>query len=161
MVQREANVKFKADTAQFDSAIKSANSTMTTLRSSLKLTEAEFKNGGEKANYLREKSQNLAQQLQANSEMQVALTSKLEAAKRIYGENSEEVAKLERQLNGAKAQEQNLQSQLKSCNVELEQSKTKTGQLTNAISMQEKELEDLRAKYKELVITQGQDSDEV
>lgn len=68
MAQKEANVKFRAETAQFDSAIKSSNSTMTTLRSSLKLTEAEFKAGGDKANYLKEKSQNLAQQLQANAD---------------------------------------------------------------------------------------------
>lgn len=158
MSQREANVKFRAETAQFDNAIKSANSTMTTLRSSLKLTEAEFKNGGDKANYLKEKSQNLAQQLQANADKQAALTSKLEEAKRIFGEDSAEVAKFGQQLNVAKTQELSLTRQLSECNAELEKSETETGKLTSDIAKQEENLESLKAKYKDYVLALGQDS---
>lgn len=161
MSSREANVKFRADTGQFTEKLKSLDSAMSTLRSELKLSTAEFKNGAEKIAYLENKSKNLDQQLRANSEMQAALTSKLEAAKQIYGENSEEVAKLERQLNGAKTQEQNLQSQLKSCNAELAQSKTKTGQLASEISIQEQSLEKLKSQYKDQVIVLGKDNDEV
>lgn len=159
MSQREANVKFRADTAKFDNAIKSANSTMTTLRSSLKLTEAAFKNGGDKANYLKEKSQNLTQQLQANADKQVALTSKLEEAKRIFGEDSAEVAKFGQQLNAAKTQELSLTRQLSECNAELEKSETETGQLTSEIAKQEARLESLKNKYREHVLAENQDSE--
>lgn len=159
MAQKEANVKFRAETAQFDSAIKSSNSTMTTLRSSLKLTEAEFKAGGDKANYLKEKSQNLAQQLQANADKQAALTSKLEEAKRIFGEDSAEVAKFGQQLNAAKTQELSLTRQLSECNAELKKSETETGQLTSKIAGQEEKLESLKAKYKDQVLALGLDSD--
>lgn len=159
MAQREANVKFRAETAQFDNAIKSSNSAMTTLRSSLKLTEAAFRNGGDRANYLKEKSQNLAQQLQANADKQAALTSKLEEAKRIFGEDSAEVAKFEQQLNAAKTQELSLTRQLSECNAELEKSETETGQLTSKIASQEEKLESLKAKYRDQVLALGQDSD--
>ena len=155
---REANIKFRAETAQFENAIKSSNSAMSTLRSSLKLSEAEFQNTGNKVKFLEDKQRNLTSQLSANREKQDALNSKLEVAKRIFGENSDEVAVLERKLNGAKTQEQNLQTQLSSCNSELKQSKTEMGLLTNEISIQETKLKSLKADYMEQVLAKGKDS---
>ena len=158
MSSREANIKFRAETAQFENAIKSSNSAMSTLRSSLKLSEAEFQNTGNKVKFLEDKQRNLTSQLSANREKQDALNSKLEVAKRIFGENSDEVAVLERKLNGAKTQEQNLQTQLSSCNSELKQSKTEMGLLTNEISIQETKLKSLKADYMEQVLAKGKDS---
>ena len=108
----EAKVRFTAETSDFTSAIKDANSEMQTLRAEMKLNEAQFQNTGNETEYLSQKSQLLEAQLDANAEKQEALTQKLEAAKSIYGEDSEEVAKLERQLIYAQTEEEKLKGQL-------------------------------------------------
>lgn len=108
----EAKVRFTAETSDFTSAIKDANSEMQTLRAEMKLNEAQFQNTGNETEYLSQKSQLLEAQLDANAEKQEALTQKLEAAKSIYGEDSEEVAKLERQLIYAQTEEEKLKTQL-------------------------------------------------
>lgn len=114
--KNEAKILFKAETSEFNDAIQSANSEMSTLRAEMKLNEAQFQNTGDQAEYLQEKSRLLEAQLEANSEKQEALTQKLEAAKQIYGEDSEEVAKLERQLINAKTEEEKLKAQLDDTN---------------------------------------------
>lgn len=93
--KNEAKIKFTAETSEFTSAIQSANSEMSTLRAEMRLAEAEFKNTGDAAEYQKTKTEILEAQLQSNANKQEALTQKLEAAKAIYGEDSEEVAKLE------------------------------------------------------------------
>ena len=110
--KNEAKILFKAETAEFNDAIQSANSEMSTLRAEMKLNEAQFANTGDKSEYLEQKTQLLEAQIQANTDKQEALNQKIEAAKQIYGENSEEVAKLERQLLNAKTEEEKLKTQL-------------------------------------------------
>ena len=112
----EAKILFKAETAEFESSLKSAQSEMSTLRAEMKLAEATFKATGDAAEYQKSKTEILESQLEANAQKQEALTQKLEAAKAIYGEDSEEVAKLERALTNAKTEEQNLTAQLKDTN---------------------------------------------
>ena len=114
--KNEAKILFKAETSEFTDAIQSANSEMSTLRAEMKLNEAQFQNTGDQAEYMQQKSQLLEAQLEANAEKQEALTQKLEVAKQIYGEDSEEVAKLERQLINAKTEEEKLKAQLDDTN---------------------------------------------
>ena len=114
--KNEAKILFKAETAEFESSLKSAQSEMSTLRAEMKLAEATFKATGDAAEYQKSKTEILESQLEANAQKQEALTQKLEAAKAIYGEDSEEVAKLERALTNAKTEEQNLTAQLKDTN---------------------------------------------
>ena len=114
--KNEAKILFKAETSEFTDAIQSANSEMSTLRAEMRLNEAQFQNTGDQADYLQQKSQLLEAQLEANAEKQEALTQKLEAAKQIYGEDSEEVARLERQLINAQTEEEKLKTQLDETN---------------------------------------------
>ena len=114
--KNEAKILFKAETAEFESSLKSAQSEMSSLRAEMKLAEATFKATGDAAEYQKSKTEILESQLEANAQKQEALTQKLEAAKAIYGEDSEEVAKLERALTNAKTEEQNLTAQLKDTN---------------------------------------------
>ena len=122
--KNEAKIKFTAETSEFTSAIQSANSEMSTLRAEMRLAEASFKNTGDAAEYQKNKTEILEAQLQANADKQEALTQKLEAAKAIYGEDSEEVAKLERALINAQTEEQRLTSELNDTNSGLDQQKT-------------------------------------
>ena len=114
--KNEAKVRFTAETSEFTQAISDANSEMSTLRAEMKLAEAQFQNTGNESEYLQQKTQLLEAQLEANAEKQEALTQKLEVARDIYGEDSEEVAKLERQLLYAQTQEEKLKSQLTETN---------------------------------------------
>lgn len=112
----EAKVRFTAETSDFTQAIKEANSEMSTLRAEMKLNDAQFQNTGNETEYLQQKTQLLEAQLQANADKQEALTDKLEVAKEIYGEDSEEVAKLERQLIYTQTSEEKLKGQLEATN---------------------------------------------
>lgn len=112
----EAKIRFTAETSDFTQAIKDANSEMSTLRAEMKLNEAQFQNTGDQTEYLSQKTALLEAQLEANADKQEALTQKLEAAKDIYGEDSEEVSKLERQLLYAQTEEEKLKGQLEQTN---------------------------------------------
>ena len=131
--KNEAKILFKAETSEFNDAIQSANSEMSTLRAEMKLNEAQFQNTGDQAEYLQEKSRLLEAQLEANSDKQEALTQKLEAAKQIYGEDSEEVAKLERQLINAKTEEEKLKAQLDDTNKGFEDQKEATNKAGESV----------------------------
>lgn len=160
MADKEAKIQFKAETEEFQSAIKAANSEMSSLRSEMKLNESQFQNSGDKAEYLENKTQLLEQQLAANREKQEALNAEIEVATQIYGEDSQEVANLEKQLNYTMAQEQQLESQLASTTAELEANDSATGQLTSTIEQQESELAALKDEYANAVLAYGENSDE-
>ena len=114
--KNEAKIRFTAETSEYNQALDAAKSEMSSLRAEMKLAEAQFKNTGDEAEYQKQKLELLEASLQANHDKQEALTSKLEVAKQIYGEDSEEVAKLERALTYAKTEEQNLLNQVNDTN---------------------------------------------
>lgn len=114
--KNEAKIQFTAETSDFTAAIKDANSEMSSLRAEMKLNEAQFQNTGNSTEYLQTKSELLQQQLEANRDKQEALTEKLEVARDIYGDDSAEVQKLEKQLTYAQVEEQNLMHQVSDTN---------------------------------------------
>lgn len=157
---REAKITFRAETSEFDANLKKARSTMQDLRSELRLNESEFKNTGDKAKYYGDQAKLLEAQLSANRDKQQALNSEIEVAKRVFGEDSEEVQKLQRQLNYAQTEENNLKNALNSCNAELQKSQSATEQLNSKIESQERELRELTNQYKNVVLEQGKESTE-
>lgn len=121
--KNEAKIKFTAETQEFTQQLNAANSEMSSLRAEMRLAEAQFKNTGDGAEYQQQRMELLEASLQANHDKQEALTAKLEVAKQIYGEDSEEVQRLERSLTNARTEEQNLLSQLNDTNGGMEQQK--------------------------------------
>ena len=121
--KNEAKIKFTAETEEFTQRLNAANSDMSSLRAEMRLAEAQFKNTGDGAEYQQQRMELLEASLQANHDKQEALTAKLEVAKQIYGEDSEEVQRLERSLTNARTEEQNLLSQLNDTNGGMEQQK--------------------------------------
>ena len=165
--KNEAKIKFTAATQEFESAIKSAKSELSTLRAEMKLAEATFKNTGNSAEYMESRVKILEAQLQANAEKQEALTQKMEAAKAIYGEGTEEVAKLERALIDAQTEEQKLTGELQRCTREVneqtaaeEKVRTPLEQLNSTIAEQRSELEQLKTQYKNVALESGSESTE-
>lgn len=121
--KNEAKIKFTAETEEFTQQLNAANSDMSSLRAEMRLAEAQFRNTGDGAEYQQQRMELLEASLQANHDKQEALTAKLEVAKQIYGEDSEEVQRLERSLTNARTEEQNLLSQLNDTNGGMEQQK--------------------------------------
>lgn len=121
MAKNEAKIKFTAETGDFNAEIKDANNELSKLRAELKLNEAQMDNAGRSAEGLEKKHELLESQLKASQSKVEALTGKVEAAARIYGENSEEVSKLERQLANARTEEEKIKKAISQCNDELQE----------------------------------------
>ena len=121
MARNEAKIRFTAETGEFTASIKQANSTLSALRAGLALNEAQFKNTGDAAEYLKNKHDILEKEIDANREKQEALNKKLEAAKRVYGENSTEAQNWQNKLTSARTEEQKLITALNECEREMDQ----------------------------------------
>ena len=167
MAKNEAKIKFTAETGEFNSSIKKSNNELSKLRAELKLNEAQTKNTGESVESLEQKQKILGNQLEVAQDKTHALNLKLDKAVECFGENSEEVTKLERQLANARAEEEKIQSAINLCNTELKQqadasekAESATGQLTDKIAKQETELNKLKDEYVEAVLKFGDASDE-
>lgn len=124
MAKNEAKIKFVAETSEFNSEIKDANNELSKLRAELKQNEAQMDNAGRSAEGLEKKHELLESQLKASRTKVEALAGKVEAATRIYGENSEEVSKLERQLANARTEEAKIEKAISECNDELKEQKS-------------------------------------
>lgn len=157
---KEARIRFRAETDEFQQALKASNQELSSLRSEMKLNEAQFQNSGDKTEYLKSKQEILGQQLQATRDKEDALNSELEIAKAIYGENSTEAANLERQLNYVKAQEESLQAQMSSVNSEIDANDNAYRNLQTTIGEQETALAALKEEYAAAVLQYGENSDE-
>lgn len=165
--KNEAKVKFSADVSDFNTAIKSANGTLTTLRSELKLNQAQAKATGDSVENLAERQRILTDELSQQQSKIDALTGKLGAAKAAFGEGSVEVQKLETQLNNARTAQVKIQSELdqttsalQSMSEESGQAGSALGRLGDEVSRQESELQQLKSRYNEVAKEQGEASTE-
>ena len=166
--KKEAKVKFSAETQQFDTNLKKAESSLKTLNAEAKLNEAVFKNGGDKMEYMEQKCNILTAQIGEQIIKQNELSNEIEVAKRIFGEDSEEVANLERKLIQASTAQNNFQVKLKAANQEMEAEKEATNTASNAleslsqtISQQEAELTKLKSDLSNAFLEYGEASPEV
>ena len=99
--KNEAKIIFTAETSEFNEAIKKSNQDISTLRSELRLNETQMKNTGTSVQGLARKKQLLTKELEAQKNKTQALEAKLKEAKKVYGDDSTEVARLTKQLNAA------------------------------------------------------------
>lgn len=165
--RNEAKIRFSAETKEFDKGLKSANSTLSGLRSELRLNEAQMKVNGTTIDGLRAKQQNLTAQMDATQDKTKALSDKLEVAVAVFGENSIEANKLRTQLVNAQIAEAKLQDAINKCNAELEQqeqaareAETASAKLSDEIGEQKTELDKLKKAYVDAVLEFGEGSDE-
>lgn len=132
MAKNEAKIKFTAETGEFNKQIKSADSSLNQFRSELKLNATQMKNTGESTQLLKERQSILQNELEASKTKTEALSNKVEAAKRIYGENAEEVKKLQTQLNNAKNVEQAFQNEIQQTTEKLDKQKISLEKVSEA-----------------------------
>ncbi len=125
--KNEAKIKFTAETKEFSDAITHANKDISTMKSELRVNAVEMKNNGISVEGLVKKQELLQKQQVVTKNKTQALEKQLDSAKRIYGEDSEEVAKLTQKLNASKIAESNLDKQLRNTNDEIKQQKKQMG----------------------------------
>lgn len=166
MANNEAKIKFTAETAGFNDAIKKSNDEMSVLRAELRLNEAQMKSTGESIEGLENKHKILSDQLAASKDKTEALSQKVEKAIELFGEDSTEVTKLKVRLTDAQTAEEKLQQAIDRCNDELTEQKiaserieTASEKLSDTIGDQQKELDNLKQKYTDVILVQGESSD--
>lgn len=118
--KNEAKIKFTADAGELTDQIKAANRDMVTLRAELKLNDAEFKNTGDSAEYLKKKHEILSSEIETSRQKQEALNKKLELAKEIFGEDSQEAQDWTNKLIRARTEGEQLKTTLSGCEQEIQ-----------------------------------------
>lgn len=167
MAKNEAKIQFTADCKEFNAQISKANSTMQELRAELRLNETQMKANGVSVESLEAKHRILSAQVDTSRSKTEALSNKLEAAVRNFGENSTEAAKYRTQLLNAQTAQAKLEQAVASCEKELDDQRAAANQaesalenLTNSIEEQQTELNKLKSKYSDAVLEHGKYSKE-
>lgn len=163
----KAQVEFKANTSGFNKGIKEMDQSLNTLRKELKLNGTELKGNADDVDLLKERQNILQKESDESAKKVQALTKRLDEARDLFGDNSNEVRSLNNQLLDAKNVYQGIQNEINDTNNKLskfgaEASDTISSldRLTNEINQQEKELTDLRNEYTSVVLAQGKSSSE-
>lgn len=167
MAKNQAKIQFTADTKEFNKQIQKANSTMTVLRSEMKLNETQMKATGETVEGLQKKHDLLADQLKQSESKTEALNGKLEAAIKNFGEGSVEVDKWRTQLLNAQTAQKKLEQAVAQAEAELEDFKAAaddsgdaTETLTDKVDRQQTELKQLKKEYVNVIDQYGETSSE-
>lgn len=172
--RNEAKVQFSADVKQFNDSIKQANTTMSALREEMKLNAAQMRQAGTTVEGLQQKQKLLTDQLAAQQEKTQALSQKMEVAKRLFGENSAEVANLRNQIIKSMTAEVNFQAEIDKVNKKIEDqiaaqeeyaraqedTRTASERLSDTIQEQRDALNDAKKAYSDAVLMYGENSDE-
>ena len=166
MAKNEAKVKFLAETQDFRKNVTEANSSLSELRSELKLNAEQMKTNGETVDALAERHELLEKELKQAEAKTENLAAQMEACTRLYGDNSAEAQKLATQINNAKIAEEKIKQEIAACN-EAITSQTKTAKkadnvletLEKTISEQEDTVKDLKKEYANAVLEFGETSD--
>lgn len=162
VARNEAKIKFTADTSGFTAEIKKAETQLSTLRAKLRENGSEMKANGQSEDALKQKLSLLGQEMQAAQAKTAAMAEKLRAAQSIFGADSQEAAKLERQLSACRNVENNIQASINSTNEALARQKAANsqagsafGQLSAKIASQEHTLSALMGEYRNAVTEFG------
>lgn len=123
----EIKVKFKADTKEFSDSINRSSQDISTLKSKLRLVDSEMKNTGMSVSGLTERQSLLIKEQEAQKNKTKAINSQLQVAKKRFGDNSEEVARLTKKLNNSKTAEQKIEKEIKDTNASLKEQKKQMG----------------------------------
>lgn len=127
----EVELEFSANTQQFDESIKAMNAEIKTQRKELKLNATELKGDADNADLLAKRQKILTQEQTSCNTKIGALNSKIDEAKRLFGDNSKEVKLLNDKLIDAKTQLAGVENEIKSTDAKLDALKNSTDKSAN------------------------------
>ena len=164
---KEAKVKFLAETGDFRKEVTQATSKMTELRSELRLNEEQMKTSGETADLLADRQKLLEEQLEQARLKTQNLAAQMESCTASYGENSVEAQKLTTQINNAKIAEEKIKQEIAAVSTKLSEQATESTDTRNALELledeiagQESALASLKSECAAMTIAYGENSDE-
>lgn len=128
----EVQLKFEANTSEFNTSIKNMNSDINLLNNQLKLNSTQLKGNSNDINLLTERQNLLTIELQKSTQKVDDTSSKLAEAKKLFGDNSQEVRNLTNDLLKAQNQEQAIKNELSGVNTQVEKVTTSVGKLDDA-----------------------------
>lgn len=112
MAKTKAQIQFEADTQGFNDGIKAADKELVTLRKELKLNGTELKENADNTDLLTQRKNILQKEAEQVSQKVNLLSSSLESAKKLFGDNSKDVYQLNNKLLDAKNQYQGIQNEI-------------------------------------------------
>jgi TP901 family phage tail tape measure protein len=130
----ETRVTFKVFNQEFNKGISEMNSASSKLRQEFALQEEQMKQNASESEKLRAKIEYLEKAQEMAAQKVAATEAQLQRAKEVFGENSQEVDRLERQLTSARIAEQRLGNQLAETNDELSEQTDRAQKAADALS---------------------------
>lgn len=127
----KVELEFSANAQQFDESIKDMNAEIKTQRKELKLNATELKGDADNADLLAKRQKILTQEQTSCNTKISALNSKIDEAKRLFGDNSKEVKLLNDKLIDAKTQLAGVENEIKSTDAKLDALKNSTDKSAN------------------------------
>lgn len=174
MPSKDTTTKFRADISQLKAQMQAASRAVKVATSEFKAATAGLDNWSKSADGLQAKLKLLDTTLESQVKQLDLMEEELQKTVKVYGENSAAADNVRVKINNQKAAIAQTQKQISYYNKELEDCKngvgkfakeedlasTATGKLQKAISDQEKDLADLKKRYVETALAQGENSDE-
>jgi TP901 family phage tail tape measure protein len=130
----ETKVTFKVFNKEFTKAMGEMKSESSKLRQEFILQSEQLKENGSESDQLRNKIDYLIKAQQLAQQRISATSDQLQKAKQLYGENSNEVDSLAKQLTSAQIAEQKLQNEISNVNRELAEQTDVAKKATQALS---------------------------
>ena len=137
--KNSAEIKFSADIGDFTSGIKTMNDNIKVYNAQLKLNSTQLKGNSEDINLLQQRVSLLTSKYDASTEKVENTQKALDEAKRVFGENSDEVQKWTKNLAYAQTEQENINQELTAAK----------GKLENALNSNASATEDLANKTKQ------------
>ena len=152
--KNSAEIKFSADIGDFTSGIKTMNDNIKVYNAQLKLNSTQLKGNSEDINLLQQRVSLLTSKYDASTEKVENTQKALDEAKRVFGENSEEVQKWTKNLAYAQAEQENINQELTAAKGKLETAEqalnsnaTATEDLANKTKQSAEEQTEANTKY--------------
>ncbi|MBO0586455.1 phage tail tape measure protein [Sporosarcina sp. E16_8] len=146
----EAKVTFKAFNKDFNKAISEMNKESGRLRQEMKLQSEQMKHSGTESEKLQTKLGGLSKQYELAKQKTSETAAQLERAKATWGANSEEVRKLEDQLNRTRIAEQQIANSMTETTASLQGVAEAEAARTSEAAKAEEQLNSLKSTEEEL-----------
>lgn len=172
--KNEAKVKFSMETAEAREQTKKAANEIKILRSELRLSAEEMKTNGTSLEGLQKQYRLLENETKQYETKLDAINTQIEKATEIYGENSDEVARLKLNYNNTATTLEKVKQQLAATEKAMDEQRSSMQQVDDAVqdtrnsyekledTVQEQrdKLERLQSEYKNAALEMGSTSDE-
>jgi TP901 family phage tail tape measure protein len=141
----EAEIVFKATDDGLKNTVKGITAEMTKNKAELKLEQAQLQLTGSETQKLESKMGGLEKQYDLQGKKIEATSDRLENAKKYYGENSQEVAKLEKTLIDQQTAQQKTANDIQKTGKALSEAKGETKSYASTMNDLDKEQKDIQA----------------